>query len=815
MPDTPEPPDPNTQPTRRFPEQDRDFVAQLIGHHLRQEEIRRILLKLSTDDREEFTERLAAVLRRTAALLEVSRRVADTLSLDVLLPRMVELVSEFLEAERCTIFLHDPDTDELYTRAAVGLQAEIRFAASQGIAGAVFRSGQAVRIPDAYADPRFNQEVDKRTGFRTRNILCAPITRSREGSPEVVGVAQVLNKRRGDFEDDDVTVLQALMSQAASAFVNAQLHDQIARARAEESQLLEVTAAMTTELQLQPLLRKIMETVCMILDADRATLFLHDPRSNELWARLARDEGAPEIRFASHLGIAGAVFTTGKTINIPDAYADARFNREVDRATNYRTRSILCMPVINRRGRAIAVTQVLNKKGGPFTGIDEKRLKAFSAQAAIAMENAQLFDEVVRVKNYNESILESMSNGVITVGHTHNIVKLNRAALRILHRRDATLVMGQNVRQFFVGPNAWVADAVEKVEQGAAPVVAMDADLWLGEGVSADAGTPAQVVSVNLSVVPLGAHGDPDLGCMLMLEDITNEKRLKGTMARYMPKEVADKLLEEGSAALGGKTQKATVLFSDIRSFTTISERLGAQETVKMLNEYFGLMVDVILERGGILDKYIGDAIMAVFGAPFSSPQDADNAVKAALGMRRALRGFNDRRRVEGLPPIRMGVGLNTDEVLSGNIGSLKRMDYTVIGDGVNLASRLEGANKPYGTEVLISELTVRELQDQYLLREVDQIRVKGKLQPIGIFEVLDEADEQDHPRLREQLEIFAAARAAYRERDWSRAKAAFEEALALRTDDTVSRLYVERCHHFMAEPPADDWDGVFVMREK
>jgi adenylate cyclase len=316
-------------------------------------------------------------------------------------------------------------------------------------------------------------------------------------------------------------------------------------------------------------------------------------------------------------------------------------------------------------------------------------------------------------------------------------------------------------------------------------------------------------------VVPLGAHGDPDLGCMLMLEDITNEKRLKGTMARYMPKEVADRLLEEGASALGGKTQKATVLFSDIRSFTTISERLGAQETVKMLNDYFGLMVDVILERGGILDKYIGDAIMAVFGAPFSSLQDADNAVLAALGMRHALRGFNQRRAAEGLAPVRMGLGLNTDEVLSGNIGSLKRMDYTVIGDGVNLASRLEGANKHYGTEILISELTVRELQGEYLLREVDQIRVKGKLQPIGVFEVFDELDERDHPGLREQLRAFAAARAIYQQRDWSRARAAFDEALSLRPDDRVSRLYLERCAHFTAEPPADDWDGVFVMREK
>jgi adenylate cyclase len=281
-----------------------------------------------------------------------------------------------------------------------------------------------------------------------------------------------------------------------------------------------------------------------------------------------------------------------------------------------------------------------------------------------------------------------------------------------------------------------------------------------------------------------------------------------------MPKEIAEKLLQEGEGALGGKSQKATVLFTDIRSFTSIAERIGPPETVRLLNEYFGLMVDVLMEHGGILDKYIGDAIMAVFGAPFTSPDDADHAVQTAIGMLRQLHGFNARRGADGIEPVAMGVGINTDEVLSGNIGSLKRMDYTVIGDGVNLASRLESANKHYGTEILVSELTVRELRGRYRLREVDRMRVKGKSQPVGVFEVLDHLDGQV-PALDDVLAAYATSLEAYRRGAWREARESFEGVLRLRPDDGPSRMYAERCRHFLEHPPAPDWDGVWVMKDK
>jgi adenylate cyclase len=792
-----------------------EIVSQIVNRSVEHEDVTRLLRGLSISDQDLFIDKLAELLRQTSGLLLVSRRMSDSLSLDVLLPRMVELISDFLEAERCTIFLHDRETDELFTKAAVGLKSEVRIPSDRGIVGAVFKSREPLIVDDAYADPRFNQEIDLQTGFRTRNLLCVPLRHVRDGEERTVGAVQVLNKKNGGFGPEDLKLLDSLNSQAASAFVNALLHEEIKKARAQELELLGVSTALQSELSLKPLLVKIMQAVAALLEADRATLFLHDRRTNELWALVGGGERLEEIRFPAHTGIAGHVFSTGETISIPDAYADERFNRELDQRTGYRTQNILCMPVVNRAGDVIAVTQVLNKRGGPFGALDQKRLRAFSAQASVAMENAQLFDEVDRIKTFNESILESITNGVLTVDAGGLISKANTAALRLLGRLGAPdVVLGQAVQVVFRGANAWIAAAAAGVLKTGEPAVVMDADLALDDAPSPGGRANGSLTAVNLAVLPFN-EPTGERGCLVMVEDITREKRLKGALSRYMNKEVAEKLIEEGEAALGGRLQVATVLFSDLRSFTSLSEAIGPQATVALLNEYFGLMADIVLEKSGLLDKYIGDAIMAVFGVPLTGPRDADLAVESAIEMFRALRGFNARRSASGQQPIGMGIGINTDEVVSGNIGSVKRMDYTVIGDGVNLASRLEGANRSYGTQLLVSELTQRALKASHTLREVDRIRVRGKLQPVAVFEVLDHLEDGAPARSPRFLGLYRQALALYRRRDWTKAGEAFSAALGQNASDALCKLYVGRCRHFLEHPPADDWDGVWEVGEK
>jgi len=733
-------------------------------------------------------------------LLSISNRLAAIDALDGQLEALLEITVEAIDAERGTLFLNDPASGELYSRAAQGDRTrEIRILNTTGIAGEVFSSGEGVIVDDPYEDPRFNRSIDEATGFVTRSILSAPI---RTVKGETIGVAQCLNKRTGAFSLDDLALLEALTTQASVVLQGTLLVVQTERLRQQESEILDLVAEVSSEIQLGPLLQKIMAAVTKMLSSDRSTLFLNDERTNELYTEIGQGLGATKIRLPNSAGIAGTVFSSGRSVNIPYAYADLRFDPSFDRKTGYFTRSILCVPVLNKDGKTIGVTQVLNKRGGPFTDEDEARLRAFTAQISIGLENAKLFDDVQQMKNYNEGMLESMSNGVVTFDAENRIVTCNAAGQRILGCASGDVV-GLPAGDFFVGDNAWVAEKLARVRLTATSEVTMDAELHC----------PEERRSVNLTVQPLetGAAGG---GAMMLIEDISNEKRIKSTMARYMDPALADKVLESGEDILGGQSRDATILFSDIRSFTTLTEELGAQGTVRLLNEYFTIMVDCIDREGGMLDKFIGDAIMAVFGAPLSHEDDEDRTVRTAITMISELGRYNERRLTNGLKPINIGVGVNTGSVVSGNIGSPKRMDYTVIGDGVNLAARLVSACKQYGARILASEYTVRGLKGTYRTRQIDRLVVKGKTEPVGVYEILDYHTAESFPSMSGVLNAFRDGLELYREGQWEGATERFQEALGLHSGDRPSALYLERCQYLKANPPRD-WDGVWVMTTK
>jgi adenylate cyclase len=225
-------------------------------------------------------------------------------------------------------------------------------------------------------------------------------------------------------------------------------------------------------------------------------------------------------------------------------------------------------------------------------------------------------------------------------------------------------------------------------------------------------------------------------GFNTMVDGMLERDKLKTTMGKYMTASVMDHLMS-GQVQLGGETLTVTILFTDIRSFTTLSEKMNAQELVGLLNEYFTEMVGIVMDGDGVVDKYIGDAIMAVFGAPVPKPDDAKNAVIAAVRMRQGLRVLNKRLVARGMQELRTGIGIHTGEVVAGNIGSERRMEYTVIGDAVNLASRLESSTKDLGVHVLISEDTWKLVKDVVVTRPVKEITVKGRKQPVMTYEVL------------------------------------------------------------------------------
>ncbi len=741
-------------------------------------------------------------MKEADILLKVSKRISAQESLDDVLNVLVEMCTTELNAERGSLFLNDPDTNELYSRVAQGaLQREIRILNNTGIAGFVYHNGESVIIDDPYNNPHFNRSIDEQTSFVTKNILCVPV---RNVKNAIIGVAQVLNKVTGHFTKADLSLFEAMTSQAALALESAQFIERMQTLRLQEMEFINVVSEVTADIKLGSLLQKVMGEATRLLNAERSTLFLNDEKTNELWSEVGQGLEAMQIRLPNHLGIAGAVFTSEKTINIPYAYADLRFNPAFDKKTGFFTRSILCVPVINKQGKTIGVTQVLNKRGGPFTTEDEARLRAFTAQVSIALENAKLFADVQNMKNYNEAMLESMSNGLITLDGTEKIITCNAAGLRILQVTPGQ-ILNQSAQAFFTGANAWIMDKIKMVEEQDEQQIMMDAHLDVND----------EHLSVNLTVQPLYGADKKRIGFMLVIEDISNEKRLKSTMSRYMDPSIADQLVATGSDILGGKNVICTTLFSDVRGFTTLTEQLGAQGTVSLLNEYFTIMVDCIQREEGMLDKFIGDAIMAVFGIPVVHNDDEDRAVRTAIDMIRQLQEWNIKRAEEGKMPLDIGIGLNTDSVVSGNIGSQKRMDFTIIGDGVNLAARLESACKQYGAHILISEFTYAKLKDTYRVGEVDYVVVKGKTEPVAIYEVLDYHNEQTFPNIVEVLSLFKNGLGKYRKRQWQQAIDLFNEALALNPADKVCHLYLDRCDKLKNAMLEDDWDGVWVMDSK
>ena len=747
-------------------------------------------------------------LKQAEMLLNVSRRVAAIESLDEVLETIVEMTTWELNAERGTLFMNDPVTEELYSRFAQGnFQREIRILNNSGIAGAVFQSGEGLIIQDAYADKRFNRSVDEQTGFRTRSILCAPV---KTVKGDLIGVIQVLNKKKGAFSRDDLELLEAMTTQASVALQSRQFVEKMKKSREQELEFLDLVTDVTSDLELGSLLAKVMTEATRMLNADRGTLFINDEKTNELFSRVAMGDSIGEIRLPNTAGIAGAVFSSAKSVNIPYAYADLRFNPAFDKQTGYFTRSILCIPVTNKDGKVIGVTQVLNKRGGPFTEEDEARLKAFTSQIAIALENATLFESVQNMKNYNESMLESMSNGVVTLDDGGKIVTCNAAGMRIL-RTNAKAIIGKKSDEFFVDENAWLVDQGKEVDETGEGDIKMDAELVFS---NPDKPDKPEKISCNVTCLPLLSPEDKKLGIMYMFEDISSEKRMKSTMSRYMDPNLADQLMAGGDDALGGRSIEATVLFSDVRSFTTITESLGPQGTVQMLNEYFTIMVECISREGGMLDKFIGDAIMAGFGLPIAHDDDEDRAVRAGIAMISELWEWNKERVKKGDMPIDMGLGLNTDNVVTGNIGSPKRMDYTMIGDGVNLAARLESACKQYAARILISDLTYKKLKGTYRIRDIDRVVVKGKTKPVEIFEVLDYHSEETFPNLMEVVNNFRAGRKHYNNGDWDKGIALFRECLSANPDDKLAQIYIDRCEKLKVEDP-QDWDGVFVMTSK
>jgi len=735
-------------------------------------------------------------LRHLSDFLNLSEASALGQGIEKLIEQVVHTASHVMQADRATLFLLDRTHNQLWSLVAEDEGGrQIRIPADAGIAGWVIQNGEVLNVPDAYADARFNREVDLKTGYRTRNLLCGPV---RGFSGELMGVVQVINRSDGAFREEDERLFKAFCHQAAVAVENYNLYSRLMDSHRKMAAMLEVANTANDTLDLESLIHKVVEKLIEILGCDRASFFVLDREASELWSMDAHGSELKQIRFPANVGLAGHVATSGDILNIADAYGDPRFNPEIDRRTGYRTRTVLAAPVLNREGDVIGVTQAINKKEGRFESGDEELLQALCSQIAVALENAQLYARSVDMRNYLDNVQQSISNAIISLDNERRVITVNRAACELLHR-DEGACLGRDLAEVLGTGNEAVLGLIDEVAGEKTRVSRYDLSFTPAEG---------SRHSVNVHALDLNDAEGEQQGSVLVLEDITQEMRVRSTLNRYMASDLVDQILAEPELHLGGTRTTASVLFCDIRDFTSLSERLSADGTMEFLNSYFTLMVDEVFGNQGVLDKFMGDALMAVFGVPVARDDDAERCVRTALGMLQRLEGLNTLRLRQKLMPIRVGIGINTGEITSGNLGSEKRMEFTVVGDGVNVSSRLEGLNKVYGTQILVSEATRDVAGGGFETREVDLVRVKGRIEPLRVHEVVGPTGVRWTPgqaRFTEGYEL-------YHERRFAEASKIFAEGAR---SDGPCKVFYDRCRTFLREPPPPDWDGVWEALHK
>jgi adenylate cyclase len=278
---------------------------------------------------------------------------------------------------------------------------------------------------------------------------------------------------------------------------------------------------------------------------------------------------------------------------------------------------------------------------------------------------------------------------------------------------------------------------------------------------------------------------------------------------------VEELLANPDKIKLGGEKKECTVFFSDVAGFTTIAEQLTPEALVRLLNDYLTEMTNIVFKYDGMLDKYEGDAIMAVFGAPISQPDHAYKACAAALEMQEQLIKLRELWGKQGRPQLHARCGINSGQMVVGNMGSENRFDYTVMGDAVNLGARLEPANKQYRTKIMIGEQTYKLAGDQIIVRGLDLLRVKGKTEPVKVYELLGTKAQGITDKKQQVLDIFNKGFENYLTQNWETAMNYFQQALKIDHMDGPAITYVRRCEQFGQNPPGKDWDGVFTLQTK
>jgi len=493
--------------------------------------------------------------------------------------------------------------------------------------------------------------------------------------------------------------------------------------------LYEVSKVVNSTLDLSEVLNIVMDTIISLTGAERGFLMLLDDKTGELEFKVARNmdrETLAGSSFEISRTIVNRVAVEGEPILTTNAQIDPRFSAQAS-VVSYSLRSILCVP-LKVKDKITGVIYADNRiKAGLFTERDRDLLAAFADQAAMAIENARLFESVTIAKNLMDNVFASIASGVITTDVMDKITLFNRAAASILSV-PASQSIGASYHDVLPTLSKTLQPLVEEVKVKEKEYIAYEIEPELPQR-----GT----VTLSMNLSPLKDAQDETLGVAIVIDDLTEKKRFERERAmvkRYLPSELVDRLADLKELRLGGTRQLITTFFADIRGFTTYSEQHDPEHVVEVINGYFSMVARVIRANKGIVDKYLGDAVMAHFGTPLRPIADhALQAVRAAWAIRQAIEEYH--KKVPPADRLSFGIGINTGEAVVGNVGSEDQMEYTPIGDAVNLTKRLQESAKP--GQILLSQSTYEQVKDHVEVNPLPPIQVKGRAAFEQVYELV------------------------------------------------------------------------------
>ncbi|MBN1955146.1 MAG: GAF domain-containing protein [Anaerolineae bacterium] len=502
--------------------------------------------------------------------------------------------------------------------------------------------------------------------------------------------------------------------------------------RAQLGALAEVARVVNSSLDLSQVLNQVMDEIIRLTGAERAFLMLVDPVTGELEFRAARNmdrETIADSAFEISRSVVYQVARDGEPIVTTNAQLDPRFSAQ-ESIISYNLRSILCIP-LRVRERITGVIYADNRiRTGLFDDRDKELMIAFADQAAIAIENARLFESVNEAKMLMDNIFASIASGVLTTDVANQITLINRAAEHILNV-PAEQAEGRLYTDALPALRSALEPLMEQVQMEDRTIVAQEMESVLpGRG----------QVNLSLSISPLKDIEQSWLGTALVMEDLTERRRLEArerfireTFQRYVSPAVVQRMLEDPSQVkLGGQRQEITIFFADIRGFTSFSEHRDPESLVEVLNCYLSLGANAVLAEDGTLDKFIGDAVMAIFNAPLAQPDHVLRAVRAALRMREAIQAYH--AQAPESEQLSYGAGIAVGEAVVGNIGTAQQLNYTAIGASVNLAKRLQ--ENALAGQILLDHAVYERVKDSVQAHALNPLEVKGFTDPIQVYEL-------------------------------------------------------------------------------